>query len=202
MSHITAILLTAGESTRMGSPKALLDWFGKSLIQWQVDTLITAGVNDVVVVLGHLHDTISSSVKGSNIYKVVNQDYKEGKTGSIKAGLKIVGEKVSHVMLISVDQPRPKKLIRLLIDEHLRNKALITAPRFEGHGGHPVIYSIGLKADLEKISEANMGVRQIMSQHRSEIQWVKIDSSVATLDLNTPEAYQKAKSMFAKLLDN
>ena len=84
----------------------------------------------------------------------------------------------------------------------MKNNALITAPRFEGHGGHPVIYSIDLKSKLENISEANLGVREIMSLYRSEIQWVKVDSSVATLDLNTPEVYQKAKSIFVELLDN
>ena len=58
------------------------------------------------------------------------------------------------------------------------------------------------KDKLKQVSEVNLGVREIMSLYRSEIQWVKVDSSVATLDLNTPEVYQKAKSIFVELLDN
>ena len=195
-------MLTAGESTRMGSPKALLDWFGKPLIQWQIETLLDAGISDVIVVLGHSHESISKYVSGKNIATVVNHNYKQGKTTSVKAGVQLLKDNARHVLLLSVDQPRPKELISLLIDRHLENNALITAPRFEGHGGHPVIYSIELKDKLKQVSEVNLGVREIMSLYRSEIQWVKVDSSVATLDLNTPEVYQKAKSIFVELLDN
>jgi len=201
MSQISAILLTAGESTRMGKPKALLDWFGKPLIQWQIDTLIDAGVDEVIVVLGHLHDLISLSITGNKVSTVVNNNYKQGKTSSIKTGLNMVSEEANHILLISVDQPRPKWLISLVIDKHLQNKPLVTAPRFEDHGGHPVIYSISLKSNLENISEANLGVRQIMSRYTNEIQWVTVDSPLATLDLNTPKVYYEAKRMFTKLLN-
>ncbi|MCH8205535.1 MAG: NTP transferase domain-containing protein, partial [Chloroflexi bacterium] len=87
MSRICAILIAAGESTRMGRPKPLLAWHGTTLLEYQVDSLVEGGADEVIVVLGHDAESLAPYVKGACVRYVVNPDYREGKTTSIKAGV-------------------------------------------------------------------------------------------------------------------
>ena len=89
MASIAVLLLAAGESTRMGELKALLQWQGKTLIEHQVAALASAGVSRTIVVLGHQSERLESLLKDrAGIYYVYNPDYRQGKTTSIKAGLR------------------------------------------------------------------------------------------------------------------
>ena len=88
MAAISAILLAAGESKRMGTMKALLPWKGSTLLEYQVTTLMDAGVSEICLVVGHKHKEVSNPVNGNSGLKLfVNDNYMEGKTTSIKAGL-------------------------------------------------------------------------------------------------------------------
>ena len=111
MGEISAVLTAAGESTRMGSPKPLLIWHGVSLVQYQVSCLFDSGVSDVIVVLGHRADEVVPYVEKSGARHVINPHYREGKTTSIKAGLKCVSSDADAVLYLAVDQPRTKEII-------------------------------------------------------------------------------------------
>ena len=198
MANISAILLAAVESTRMGRLKALLDWQGKTLLEWQIQTMTDAGAAEVIVVLGHSAHELAPYVKGQRVISVVNSQYRKGKTTSIKAGLTSVDTKTEGVLLLAVDQPRPLDIIKNVIREHADARALITAPRHNGHGGHPVAFHTSLKSELEAISEENMGIREVMSRHESEIHWVDFDTPIVRLDINTPQAYEEAKRLFSQ----
>ena len=195
-TRISAILTAAGESTRMGRPKALLDWHGVTLVEYQTASLLSAGVAEVVVVLGHQHELIDSYVKGTAVRHVVNHEYRQGKTTSIKAGLRAVNAKAEGILLLAVDQPRPPEIISTIIDAHLGTEALITSPRHRGRGGHPLIFSLRLRAELESISEEKQGIREVLGAHRGEVNEVEIDDPVVLLDLNSPEAYEEAKARY------
>ena len=84
MTLVSAILTAAGESTRMGRPKALLPWHGTTLLEHQTACLIDAGAAEVVVVLGHQANAVVPQVKGPHVRHVLNPDYRLGKTTSIK----------------------------------------------------------------------------------------------------------------------
>ncbi|MCH7733982.1 MAG: nucleotidyltransferase family protein [Chloroflexi bacterium] len=194
---ISAILLAAGESTRMGSPKPLLDWFGMPLVQSQIDSLLDAGVNSVFVVTGHRAYEVREAIKGNRVQTVVNPNYKEGKSTSVKAGLAALPDNIDAIVLLAVDQPRPSWLIKQVLDAHMARKAVISCPRYEGHGGHPLIFDVGLMLELDRISEHSHGVRAVMRNHSAEINWVETDSPVARLDMNTSDAYEAARDVYA-----
>lgn len=80
-------MLAAGESTRMGTPKPLLPWFGATLVERQSEALLKAGVDDVYVVTGHHACEVHPRVHGPRIHRVLNPHYKLGKSTSIRAGL-------------------------------------------------------------------------------------------------------------------
>ena len=197
MAGVEAVLLAAGESTRMGRLKALLPWNGVTLVEHQVRTLAAAGVSRIVVVLGHNPAEVAPAVRGAdNVRMLINPDYGRGKTTSIKAGLREVGHEAQSVLLLAVDQPRPVALLRHLLQEHIEAEALITQPVHEARGGHPVLFSRSLLPELLEITEEQQGIREVMERHRAEVHRVRVDSPVVLLDLNTEEQYQRALELF------
>ncbi len=197
MFHISAILIAAGKSTRMGCPKALMTWHEETLLSYQIKSLIEAGVNKVVVVLGHNSDQLKPYViETDNVRCVVNEQYSLGKITSIKAGLKSIDNETEAILILAVDQPRTPAIISEIIASHRSMNALITSPRYDGHGGHPLIFSVRLKKNLEEITEENQGVREIFQFHLGKINHVAIDSPMISLDMNTTEVYNRAKEFY------
>ena len=196
MSEVAAIIISAGESTRMGRLKALLPWHGLPLIEYQIRNLLQAGIVQIIVVLGYRYEELSRHVKGLGVKYVVNHNYKLGKTTSIKAGIGALKEEVSDILILSVDQPRPAPLIYSLINTHKKAQALITSPRYGKRGGHPVIFSVKLRKELEAIDEKDQGLRKIFDVRRSEVNEVCVEDSIIHLDLNTYEDYLKAQKIY------
>ena len=196
MAGISAILIAAGESTRMGCPKPLLSWHGLTLLEYQIQSLTAGGTAEVVVVLGSQADLVSPYAKGPLVRCVVNPDYRLGKTTSIRAGIRAVDPGNDGVLLLAVDQPRTPDIISTVIQAHVGNNALITSPRFQGRGAHPLIFSASLIGELERISEDRQGVREVLQAHRHEVTEVGIADPLVRLDLNTPEAFEEAKKLY------
>ena len=196
MSEVAAIIISAGESTRMGRLKALLPWHGLPLIEYQIRNLLQAGIVQIIVVLGYRYEELSRHVKGLGVKYVVNHNYKLGKTTSIKAGIAALKEEVSDILILSVDQPRPAALIYSLINTHKKSQALITSPRYGKRGGHPVIFSVKLRKELEAIDEKDQGLRKIFDVRRSGVNEVCVEDSIIHLDLNTYEDYLKAQKIY------
>ena len=194
MPQVSAILTAAGESSRMGRPKALLPWRGAALIEYQASSLLRGGATEVVVVLGHEHETIAPHVTGDCVRYVVNPDYALGKATSIRAGIRELGPAVTDIVLLAVDQPRPPDVVARVVDSHLRASALVTSPRYRGRGGHPLIFSAALREELEAITEEGQGVRAVFRAHAADVNEVHIDDAVIRLDLNTPDDYRQAQA--------
>ena len=198
MAGISAILTAAGESTRMGRPKPLLPWRGATLVERQVEALVDAGASHVVVVLGHEATVIAPYVVHPKAGYLINPDYRSGKATSVRAGLQAVPEDAEGILLLAVDQPRPSEIISKVIRAHVEANAVITSPRFEGHGGHPLIFSASLRAELATISEERQGIREVFQAHRHDILEVPVDDPVIRLDLNTPEEYERARRLYGR----
>ena len=197
MDGISAILLAAGESTRMGRLKALLPWQGSTLIEYQVESLLSAGVAEVVVVVGHRADEVGAPVRGrSGVTTVVNLDYKQGKTTSIKAGVRAISGPVRGVLLLAVDQPRPPSVLRPILEAHLATSALIISPVYQGHGGHPMVFAASLVPEIMSITEEGQGMREITRRHSEDIYELPMDNPVVRVDVNSPEDLEGARPLF------
>ena len=196
MPGVSAILTAAGESTRMGRPKPLLPWRGATLLESQIASLAEAGVAEIVVVLGHRADEVAPYVKGPLARSVVNPDYRQGKTTSIKAGLRAIDADAEAILLLAVDQPRTEAIVSRVLRAHRNGDAPITSPRFQGHGGHPLLFSVSLKGELERISEGRQGIRELFEAHRGQVLEVELDDPLVRLDINTPEEYEEARARY------
>ena len=198
MGEAVAILLAAGESRRMGQLKALLPWQGDTLLGCQVSSLLQAGIEQVIVVLGHQRDRLLPLLEGRDgVIPVFNPDYQAGKTTSIKTGIKAVlpspqAADAQTLVLLNVDQPRTSETISTLLSRHETSDCLITIPVFQGKGGHPIILDCSLLPELLEISEASQGIRSVVKDHEERLQRVEMDTHEVLWDLNTPEQYQAA----------
>jgi molybdenum cofactor cytidylyltransferase len=189
-----AILLAAGESRRMGGLKALLPWEGTTLIEHQIASLFEAGVDRIVVVLGHDADRLIPLVEGrENLEWVVNPRYLQGKTTSIKKGLSAVSYRdAAELLILNVDQPRSAETVRCLLERHHEHGRLITIPEFGGKGGHPVIIVARLLSELQSIDEETQGIKAVVRRHAKDVVRVDLEEAEVLWDLNTPEQYQEA----------
>ncbi|MBI2166484.1 MAG: nucleotidyltransferase family protein [Chloroflexi bacterium] len=193
MPGVSAIVIAAGESSRLGRPKALLPWGDKPLVQYQVSALAGAGAAEVIVVLGHNADIIAPFVRGAEALKVViNTKYQAGKTGSIKMGLREVSQASQAVLVLAVDQPRTAAFLSRLMKAHLAQTLPVTVPVFRGRRGHPPVFSLTLLPELMAIREETQGLKEITERHRDEIHELPFDTETAVLDINTEEEYKRA----------
>ncbi len=191
---VWAILLAAGESSRMGRLKALLPWRGVTLLEHQLSSLLDAGVHGVVVVLGHDADRLKPIIEAvDGASWTLNPDYLEGKTTSLKTGVAaLAGRPVSDVLLLNVDQPRSADTVRILLERHLESSYRITIPTHGGKGGHPILISAGLLPELAEIEEESQGLKAVVRRHAAATERFELDDPSLLWDLNTPEQYQKA----------
>ncbi|MPZ48374.1 MAG: NTP transferase domain-containing protein [Dehalococcoidia bacterium] len=193
--RIAAILLAAGESTRMGRPKQLLHWAGRTLIDWQVGQLQHAGAAEIVVVLGHDAESIRLAVP-ETARVVVNEVYREGRASSLRRGAEAIEEPVDALLILGVDQPRPAWLSRRLVERWRETHALIVSPRFPSGFGHPILVAGSLLPELRAVDEASLGLRAVIDRHVAEAGSIDVESDAVDVDLNTPEDYQEALAAF------
>ena len=194
MAEAWAILLAAGESSRMGRLKALLPWRGQPLLRHQVSALRDGGADRVVVVLGHRASELSPLLEGlDGVDWVLNPDYLQGKTTSIKAGLSAVDrEVVGEILLLNVDQPRSARDMAHILETHRGTECSITIPTCGGKGGHPIALSAELLDELLAIDEESQGVKAVVQRRPESVNRFPLENPEILLDLNTPEQYRQA----------
>ena len=177
----------------MGRQKALLPWRGATLIQFQIQALLDAGVSEVVVVLGYRAETLRQLVEGFPGAKTaLNLRYRTGRSSSIRAGLRKIDQRAQDILVLGVDQPRSAETVRRVMDVHRRLGSVITYPAYRGKGGHPIIFSRSLLPELMRIKESRQGLREVVERHRAEVVRLEVEDAEVVLDLNRPEEYQQA----------
>lgn len=192
---ISSILLAAGLSTRMGRPKPLLNWGGTPLIRYQVEQLTVAGVDEVIVVLGHRADEIHRAIRDLRVRVMFNPRYQFGRAGSLRLGAKAANRDAERIVVLNVDQPRPAGLIRELLNAHDTELAA-TVPTSGGRWGHPVVVSGWVRPELLAADDESQGLRGILARHAQEVREYAT-SELCLLDINTPEEYEEALRQFA-----
>ena len=196
MTHRSAaVLLAAGLSTRMGRPKPLLPWDGRTLVEFQVAQLQEGGVEHIIVVTGHEAGAVAAVLDGSGAHVVFNAAYREGRAGSVRAGA--LAAPADHaIVVLNVDQPRPAAITRELLAAHAAGGASITVPVFAGRRGHPVVFAAALLPELQEVDEATQGLRAVRDAHAADLHEHPVTDPRVLLDVNTPEAYLEALRAF------
>lgn len=182
---IVPIILAAGESKRLGVPKALLPLHGKTLLQHAVDKCRAARLEPIVV-LGCAADVLRLTV---NARAVVNRDWKRGMLSSLQAGLRAMPARARAFMIYPVDCALvPAAAIRKLAAAYDPSK-LIFVPTHRGHGGHPVMLDARLKREM--LAERKTA-RDVVYRDSSRVKFVPVNTPAIRFDVDTAADYRRA----------
>ncbi len=205
-TKISAILLAAGESRRMGRPKLLLPW-GKTTVLGQVISTFAAGLGsfsaeevppfgwEIIVVTGGSRQQVEQVVEGWTQKGPIRVIYNPAHTrsemlGSLQTGLSALGPAVSAAMIGLGDQPQVRpETIRSLCRAYARSKAPLIVPTIHQHRGHPWLVERSLWAELLALP-SDATPRQFLHEHAEETVYIQADESILQ-DLDTPEDYQR-----------
>ena len=187
---IGAVLLAAGSGSRMGHrPKSLLELDGVPLICRQLIALSGAGVDEVVVVLGHYADRIEEAVKEFPVTLLRNSNPDAGQVSSLRLGLQALSSKLDAVLIALADQPLINSQdISDLISAYKKRPqdTLVVQPSVEGLPGNPVIFSNEVRQQI-LLGDATVGCRQWQSANPSQVHpWVSSNNNYRT-DVDTLE---------------
>jgi len=190
---IPAVILSAGESSRMGRPKALLPIDGQTFIERIVGALKQGGIERIVVVLGFNAEELRCQVAHLPVEIVVNPDYKLGQLSSLQVAVRHfeADKNCAGMMVHLVDHPYiDPQLVRLMLQRFDPAKHAIVVPRHQGKRGHPVIFSRRLFNELLN-APMDQGAKAVVNSHRNDT--LEIDTQVVgiTLDIDTPELYRQ-----------
>ena len=193
---IAAVILSAGESSRMGRPKALLPIEGVRFIEKIVTSLKSSKVGDILVVLGHNAEEMRRKIADLSIEVVINSDYKRGQLSSLVAAIRSFdsspdAENIDGILVHLVDHPYINPtLVNLMIDRFYETKKLIVVPRHRGRRGHPVIFSRALFSELLD-APLDQGAKAVVHAHRKDTLEIETEDEGITIDIDTPEEYRQ-----------
>ena len=190
---IVAVVLSAGESSRMGRPKALLPIDGQTFIEKIVGALKKSSVAKVIVVLGHNADEMRRHIQHLPIEILVNPDYKLGQLSSLQVAVRSLEKEADcdGMLVHLVDHPYVNtQLLESMIKLCEETAKLIIVPRYNGKRGHPVIFSRKLFKEL-LAAPVDQGAKAVVDAHRADTLEIDTEDEGITLDIDTPELYRQ-----------
>ena len=175
----------------MGAFKPLLSFGESTVIDCCLEGLRSAGIEEIIVVVGHRADDVRKQMRDLNLEFAINPDLDSEMSASIARGVERVGPQAEAVLIALVDQPAVSgETIRQLIDEWRRTSAQIIQPEHNGRGGHPVLIDLVYRNELLTLDSAR-GLRALFDAHRKEVQRVPVESAYVARDMDTWEDYQR-----------
>lgn len=191
---ISAIILAAGRSTRMGRPKMLLPWGGTTVLGQVIETLRRAGIADVLVVTGGAHEQVEEIAAEANATTIHNEDFEsEEMLASLQCGLRQQKPEVEAALVCLGDQPQvEERSVRSVCEAFRKNKSTLVAPSYQMRRGHPWLVGRALWGELLQM-RAPQSPRDFLNAHEHEIEYVIVDTSSVITDLDTPEDFLKSR---------
>jgi molybdenum cofactor cytidylyltransferase len=196
---LAGVVLAAGESRRMGTPKQLLPFGERTILERVVDTLLTAGVGEVIVVLGHLAHRVRTVLGDRRVRVAVNESYRQGMLSSVKCGVRAIGTEHDAVLLALGDQPHiDSAVVSEVMREYRAGSVGILIPRYGAKKGHPIII------DLRKYREAilnlpeHVGLNALMQEHTDDVRLIDVATEDIIRDIDVPEDYTRELARFTE----
>jgi molybdenum cofactor cytidylyltransferase len=196
---LAGVVLAAGESRRMGRPKQLLPFGERTILERVVDTLLTAGVGEVVVVLGHLADCVRAVLGDRPVRAVINESYRQGMLSSVKCGVRAISAEHNAVLFALGDQPHIESaVVSEVIRAYRAGDAGIVIPRYGAKKGHPIIIN------LQKYREAIVnlpedgGLNALMQEHADDVRLIDVATEDIIRDIDVPDDYTRELARFTE----
>ena len=175
----------------MGSPKQLLPLGGRPALAWIID-LVTAQLDQVVVVLGHRASEIASATDDQKVTFAINEGYRQGMLSSVQCGLRAAGD--ADYLICLGDQPQISSSV---VEQVLKVSAIadqgMVIPTYEGKRGHPIYIHGKYRREVLNLS-LDGGLNRLMQRHPDDVLEVAVAEDVILEDMDTPADYRRQLS--------
>jgi molybdenum cofactor cytidylyltransferase len=197
MDNVAALLLTAGASRRMGTPKALLPWGHSTVVQHLLNIIRQAGLTQTLLLTGAHHNEIQEVLKVGGTEICFHPEWDLGMGSTISKGVQEVEQRFSGidaVLILLVDQPLiTRSYLRQVLNAHQKQPEVIIASDYGAFAGVPALFPRNFWEALKDIPPAQGG-RKIIASYRDKCK--VLDPADTVADIDTPEAYKKALSIY------
>ncbi len=189
---ISAIVLAAGRSIRMGSMKLVLPWGNTTVISSVIATLLEAGLFDIYVVTGDNRKELEDALQKFDLNFCTNPDYLHGEMlSSVRVGLQCLGDYSEAAMIVLGDQPQVEaEVVRAIMDRYQLTRNKIIVPSYKMHRGHPWLIDRSLWSELRNLT-IDQTLRDYLNKKQESISYINVDTASVIMDLDTPGDYQK-----------
>ncbi len=189
---ISGILLAAGESRRMGSPKALLPYQGQTFIERICTAFLSAKVEELIVVLGAYTEKLQPALpRHPALRTVVNPHYKRGQLSSLTCGLKALSPDSEAAVVNLVDHPLVRaETIAALIAAFRTDPVPIIIAAHQGQRGHPVLFSRQVYGEL-LAAPLDKGAKVVVRKDPARVRQVLLNDPGIVADIDTPQEYRR-----------
>ncbi len=181
-----AIILAAGESRRMGEPKQLLPFAGKTMLECVIDAFTTPMVDEVIVVLGHRADDVALHLGTTR--RVDNPNYRTGMFTSLQVGLRALPAGAKLVLIGLCDQPRLQRATVEHLVAEFNGKILI--PTLNGRQGHPLLFDVRYAREILALDET-LTLKHFLANHPEDIARSPVDDEGVLVDIDDRATYER-----------
>jgi molybdenum cofactor cytidylyltransferase len=194
---ISAIILAAGESKRMGQPKMLLPWGNDTVLGQVISTYLAAGVEEVFVVTGGARPQVTEIVERHGAHSIFNEQFSSGEMlSSLQCGLRFLAAehpRVEAALIGLGDQPQVQEgCVRRICETFHQQTARLIVPSFQMRRGHPWLVERSLWSELVELIPTQ-SPRDFLNRHAAEILYIEMDTASILADLDTPQDYKNAR---------
>jgi molybdenum cofactor cytidylyltransferase len=189
-----AVILAAGPSRRMRSPKQLLEVEGRSLLRGAALTALSSSCRPVIAVLGAHADRVGRELLGLDVTVVRNEDWEDGLGSSVRCGIEAVRRApgVDSAVLMLCDQPLvTPALIEQLVAAHRQGNVRIVACEYAGTVGVPALFDRAVFEELTAL-RGDAGAKQVIARHGADV--VRVPFPGAAFDVDTPDDFARAQA--------
>jgi molybdenum cofactor cytidylyltransferase len=191
MGELWAIILAAGESKRMGSPKMLLDFKSGTMIEKVIANVKDSKVSNIMVVLGAYKEAIIDQIGKLTVKFCYNDNYKEGMLSSVQCGFRNIPSDCKAVLVFQGDQPLiTPAIINTVIEAYLLSGIGIVIPVYKNRRGHPVLIDRKYSDEIGKL-DAGKGLRSLAYKFSDDVLEVETAEPGILRDFDTYEEYNK-----------
>lgn len=192
---ISAVVLAAGLSNRMGRPKQLLKLGDKTILEHVVGQVLKSKVSETIVILGAYQEEIKQVLSGYEVKCIKNPQYKDGQGTSVAAGAAAVNPEARGILFLVADQPLiSPEAINRMIEVFTQTGALIVRPE---ETGNPVLFDTSLRDSLTRLT-GDAGGRQVIEKYKNQVVKILDCPGLITLDVDTEEDYKIMKDLWDK----